>query len=185
MSRILCVGIATLDIINHVAEYPVEDSELRALSQSRRMGGNAANTAVLLSQLGHTVSWVGNLGPGGDIVEETFRQHRVDAAAAVRLTTGGMPTSYVTLSESTGSRSIVHHRDLPEYEAASPSGHVTRSRKTARRHRGVVREGRCAADLVCLRAKSRVRERDVRAQKSAERVPCHLHLGCQGGLGCR
>lgn len=117
MSRILCVGIATLDIVNHVDEYPAEDSELRALSQSRRMGGNAANTAVLLSQLGHTVSWVGNLGPGGDIVEETFRQHQVDAAAAVRLTTGGIPTSYVTLSESTGSRSIVHHRDLPEYEA--------------------------------------------------------------------
>jgi ketohexokinase len=117
MSRILCVGIATLDIINHVAEYPAEDSELRALSQSRRMGGNAANTATLLAQLGHTVSWVGNIGPGSEIVERTFEHFGVDARSAVRLTSGSIPTSYVTLSESSGSRSIVHHRDLPEYHA--------------------------------------------------------------------
>jgi len=117
MSRILCVGIATMDIINHVAEYPAEDSELRALSQSRRMGGNAANTATLLAQLGHTVSWVGNLGLGSEIVERTFQHYGVDAGSAVRMAAGGIPTSYVTLSESTGSRSIVHHRDLPEYEA--------------------------------------------------------------------
>lgn len=117
MSRVLCVGIATVDIINHVAEYPSEDSELRALSQSQRMGGNAANTATLLAQLGHEVSWVGNLGLGSGMVEQTFRHYGVDAGSAVRLTTGAIPTSYVTLSESTGSRSIVHYRDLPEYEA--------------------------------------------------------------------
>ena len=61
MVRVMCVGIATLDIINRVEQYPAEDSEVRALAQSQRMGGNAANTATVLAQLGVQAFWVGNL----------------------------------------------------------------------------------------------------------------------------
>ena len=61
MARILTVGIATLDIINRVARYPAEDTEIRALGQHRQRGGNASNTAVVLSQLGHQVDFAGVL----------------------------------------------------------------------------------------------------------------------------
>ena len=47
MSRILVVGNATLDIIHSVDHYPAEDEELRASTQRRVRGGNAATTAYV------------------------------------------------------------------------------------------------------------------------------------------
>lgn len=113
----MCVGVATLDIVNHVERYPEEDSEVRALAQSQRMGGNAANSAVVLAQLGVQAYWVGNLSESTPIVDQSFARHGVDASLAVRIRGGVMPTSYILLSEANGSRSIVHFRDLPEYSA--------------------------------------------------------------------
>ena len=53
MARILGIGIATLDVINIVDEYPREDDEIRANGQRIARGGNVTNTLVVLSQLGH------------------------------------------------------------------------------------------------------------------------------------
>lgn len=117
MARVLCVGIATLDIINRVERYPAEDSEVRASAQSQRMGGNAANTATVLAQLGTQASWVGNLAESSETVDRSFARHGVDASLAVCIPDAVMPTSYILLSEASGSRSIVHFRDLPEYSA--------------------------------------------------------------------
>lgn len=115
MSRILCVGVATLDIVNRVEAYPAEDSEVRASAQSQRMGGNAANTAIVLAQLGERVSWVGNLPRSAALIDQTFARHGVDATHARRIADAVLPTSYILLSAQTGSRSIVHYRDMPEY----------------------------------------------------------------------
>lgn len=115
--RVMCLGTATLDIVNRVTAYPAEDSEVRAISQSQRMGGNAANTAVVLSQLGAKVYWVGNLSDQAHAIERTFSRYGVDASLATRLPGAALPTSYITLSAASGSRSIVHHRDMPEYRA--------------------------------------------------------------------
>ncbi|MBT8429832.1 MAG: ketohexokinase, partial [Gammaproteobacteria bacterium] len=117
MARVMCVGIATLDIINRVEQYPAEDSEVRALAQSRRMGGNAANTATVLAQLGAHAFWVGNLAQPAEIVEHDFARHGVDTALAVRLPDELFTMYYIFISEASGSRSIVHFRDLPEYQA--------------------------------------------------------------------
>ena len=119
MPRVLCVGIATVDIVNHVSGYPAEDSEVRALQQQLRLGGNAANTALVLAQLGDEVAWAGNLsdGPDAGLATEAFAQHGVDISHAAVIPGAHMPTSYVTLSRATASRSIVHYRDLPEYTA--------------------------------------------------------------------
>ncbi|BAO43343.1 PfkB family carbohydrate kinase [Thiolapillus brandeum] len=117
MPRILAVGIATLDIVNRVSAYPPEDAEIRALSQSRRRGGNATNTLVILSQLDHSAFWAGVLPKDADseLVLEDLAIHQVDISAVLRPPSGKLPTSYITLSAATGSRSIVHYRDLPEY----------------------------------------------------------------------
>jgi ketohexokinase len=118
MTRIMCVGVATLDIINRVAHYPAEDCEVRALARSQRMGGNAANTAIVLAQLGVQAFWVGNLPLQAETVDHGFARYGVDASLAVRVSDASMPTSYILLSQASGSRSIVHFRDLPEYRAA-------------------------------------------------------------------
>lgn len=119
MAQILAVGIATLDIINEVAAYPEEDTEVRALSQRVQRGGNATNTLVVLRQLGHDCSWAGVLvdGPGAAVVLDELQRYAIDDRYCRRLPHGKLPTSYVTLSRTSGSRSIVHYRDLPEYPA--------------------------------------------------------------------
>jgi ketohexokinase len=114
---VLCVGVATLDIVNRVDRYPAEDSEVRATGQSRRTGGNAANTAMTLALLGNRVAWVGNLAQPAPTAEQDFARHGVDIALANRVVDAAMPTSCVLLSAATGSRSIVHFRNMPEYLA--------------------------------------------------------------------
>ena len=70
MARILGVGIATLDIINTVDGYPAEDSEVRAIHQRICRGGNATNTLVVLSQLGHRCAWAGVLADEPDGLDD-------------------------------------------------------------------------------------------------------------------
>ncbi len=117
MPRVLAVGIATLDIVNRVSSYPREDAEVRALSQRRSRGGNATNTLVILSQLGHSAAWAGVLPveADSDLVLADLALHNVDISAVARPPAGKLPTSYITLSADSGSRTIVHYRDLPEY----------------------------------------------------------------------
>lgn len=117
MSRILAIGIATLDIINDVAEYPVEDSEVRAFGQRIARGGNATNTLTVLSQLGHACSWGGVLADDAGSVHilADLAAHHIDLRHCRRLPQGRNPTSCILVSRVSGSRSIVHYRDLPEY----------------------------------------------------------------------
>jgi ketohexokinase len=118
MASILGVGVATLDIINRVQEYPAEDDEIRAFSQRRVRGGNVTNTLVVLSELGHQCAWAGMLpahDPDALFVEQELKRHAIDRSWVRRPVTGKLPVSCVTLSRATGSRTIVHYRDLPEY----------------------------------------------------------------------
>lgn len=118
--RVLVVGVAAWDIVNEVDVYPEEDAEVRARGQRLARGGNAANTVSVLSQMGHACAWAGTLGGDlhGELVLADLESRQVDTSACVRLGRGSTPTSYVTLSRATGSRTIVHHRDLPELAAA-------------------------------------------------------------------
>src|SRR3569833_2669883 len=118
MARILGIGIATLDIINRVDGYPPEDSEVRALAQRVSRGGNCTNTLVVLSQLGHHCSWGGVLvdDPDASRIVADLDAHAIDLTPVRRLPKGKVPTSYITLNQRNGSRSIVHYRDLPEYD---------------------------------------------------------------------
>ena len=118
MAHVLAVGTATLDIVNEVQGYPREDSEVRALAQQRRRGGNATNTLVALSQLGHRCAWAGVLAdePDARTIVEDLQRHGIDLGACRRVAQGKVPTSYILLNRQNGSRSIVHYRDLPEYD---------------------------------------------------------------------
>ncbi|PLY13024.1 MAG: ketohexokinase [Sedimenticola sp.] len=117
---LLAIGVATLDIVNLVDVYPKEDEKVRAIAQSVRRGGNAANTLAVLSQLGHECYWAGVLA--GDsasrFIREELDSSGIDCRYAVIQSSGQSPTSYITLSKATGSRTIVHHRQLREFTAA-------------------------------------------------------------------
>lgn len=117
MARILGVGIATLDIVNTVQRYPAEDTEIRAVGHRVSRGGNATNTLVVLGQLGHDCAWAGVIADGADgqRVLDDLARYGIDTEFSRALTGGTLPTSYITLSQETGTRTIVHYRDLPEY----------------------------------------------------------------------
>jgi len=115
MSRILLTGIATLDIINTVDHYPQEDEELRAIAQRITLGGNASNSASVLAQLGQQCELV------AVVAEESDGEHIIQALHTANVGTdylsrqqGKSPVSYITLNQATGSRTIVHHRNLVE-----------------------------------------------------------------------
>ena len=120
MATILGVGIATLDIINSVEHYPREDAEVRASAQALRRGGNATNTLVVLSQLGHHCAWAGTLADdsNSELIRADLTSYQVDMSAVQVICGGRVPTSYITLSRQNGSRTIVHYRELPELSAA-------------------------------------------------------------------
>ena len=118
--RILAVGIATLDIINYVSVYPQEDDEVRAVAQRIARGGNATNTLVALSQLGHEVAWCGSLADDDNSrkVLQDLENYQVDCSHVTVQQDAALPTSYITLSRLNGSRTIVHYRQLEEYSFA-------------------------------------------------------------------
>ncbi len=115
--NVLGIGIATLDIVNTVNGYPPEDSEVRALELERRRGGNATNTLVVLSQLGHRCSWGGVLakGPDSRYILDDLKHHHIDIRHCRHVEKGKAPTSCIILNRRNGSRTIIHYRDLPEF----------------------------------------------------------------------
>ena len=117
--RILGVGIATVDIVNLVSAYPVEDSEVRALDQRIVRGGNVTNTLSVLRQLGRPCAWTGTLADdaGAALIAADLDRHGIAREHAVTVTGARTPTSYIALSQATASRTIVHYRDLREFDA--------------------------------------------------------------------
>lgn len=121
MTRILLVGTATLDIVYTLDRYPLEDDEVRAQGLRVCRGGNAANTAVVLAQLGHASSFFGVLAnaPEKAVIDLDFARHGVSFSACPHLP-GRLPTSSIYLSGR--HRTIVHYRDLPELTAEQFNG---------------------------------------------------------------
>lgn len=117
MAHIIGIGIATLDIINITDGYPREDDEVRALSQNLRRGGNVTNTLSVLEQLGHQCHWGGTLGDdsNSELIKSELQKRQIDLEHCRVILGGRAPTSYITLNQRNGSRTIVHFRDLPEY----------------------------------------------------------------------
>ena len=116
MATILGLGVATLDVINAVDHYPLEDQKLRATSRQIKRGGNAANTLVILGQLNHQCSFAGVLAESSDstLIHSDFDKYNIDTTYCP-VSGGSTPVSYITLNEQNGSRTIIHHRDLREY----------------------------------------------------------------------
>jgi ketohexokinase len=121
MASILAIGTATLDIVNEVASYPEEDAEVRALRHTVRRGGNATNTLVVLSQLGHVCEWAGVWvdEPDARILRADLERFAIGMQYCRRVSEGKVPTSYITSSRASGSRTIVHYRELPELDFSS------------------------------------------------------------------
>lgn len=119
MLKILLTGVATLDIINKVDHFPLEDSEVRATGQHQYAGGNACNSAQVMQQLGVSSSLLANFADdsSASFIKTELTRQAIDISLCPVERDSHTPTSYITLNTANGSRSIVHYRRLSELQA--------------------------------------------------------------------
>ncbi|XP_075563879.1 ketohexokinase-like [Pelecanus crispus] len=162
--RILCVGLACLDIISVVQAYPAEDSDTRCLSQRWQRGGNASNSCTVLALLGAPCAFMGSLAPGraADFIAADFQRRGVDLTHVAWQPRGDVPCACCVVSAASGSRTIVlHDTDLPDVTARDFE------RVDLSRYKWIHWEARNAAEQAAMMRRV---ERHNRARPAAERV---------------
>lgn len=117
--KILVVGLACVDIISVVTEYPEEDTDQRVLDYYWQRGGNAANTSCVLSLLGAQSEFLGTFAADreAEFLKETFKKYEVCTDNCVTYPDSvKTPASVVIINSQNGSRTILHHgKNWPEY----------------------------------------------------------------------
>lgn len=139
-----------------VPHFPGEDSKLRANRVQTRRGGNVPNTLEVLSQLIEgkdevKLHLIAPLPERGSLATEQVQSSFCykDSLALVDLETclyrdgqEQAASSYIIRSESSGSRTIVNHNELPEMTAIEFAEVVTRFRASGQKNSWWHFEGR-------------------------------------------
>src|SRR5271167_3561572 len=101
MPHILCAGIAVLDEVFRVREFPIPDSKVGASEFITIGGGCAANAAVAIARLGGEVRFAAPLGgPArvdaiGDRLVEGLQSEGIDCIGCVRVPGARTPVSAI------------------------------------------------------------------------------------------
>ena len=116
MPHILCAGIAVLDEVFRVREFPLPDNKVEASEFITIGGGCAANAAVAIARLGGKVTFAAPLGgPAdedaiGDRLVQGLAEEGVDCGGCVRVPGARTPVSAIFIN-ARGDRSIATYRD--------------------------------------------------------------------------
>jgi len=119
MNVILVVGIATVDVVDSLAEFPQEDCEYRSDARIIRVGGNGANMARAIAQLpgSKCALLYPNVSPDKDpFAAMIAKQLTNDQVSDWGVLCHGdlMPMSLIFQCQLKGTRTIVHNRTLEE-----------------------------------------------------------------------
>jgi len=116
MAKILGIGNAVLDTILTVKHYPQENQEVRALNKTFSPGGNINNTLYILNQLGHDSAICCALATDLEAKQllKGFKERQLSTKHTQTFIQGKTPSSFITLNQENGHRTIVHYRELPE-----------------------------------------------------------------------
>jgi sulfofructose kinase len=116
MANILCAGIAVLDEVFRVQEFPVADAKVEAQEFITIGGGCAANAAIAIARLGGKVRFAAPLGgPAGDDaignrLVEGLQSEGVDCVGCMRVPGGRTSVSAIFI-DAHGDRTIATFRD--------------------------------------------------------------------------
>jgi sulfofructose kinase len=116
MANILCAGIAALDEVFRVREFPIPDTKVEASEFITIGGGCAANAAIAIARLGGKVRFAAPLGgpAGGDVsgdrLVEGLQREGVDCVGCVRVPGARTSVSAIFI-DARGDRTIVTYRD--------------------------------------------------------------------------
>lgn len=110
--RIVCAGIATLDLVYAVDAMPTEAVKYRAKDLALSGGGLAGNAAVAAARLGAQVALVTRLGDDlpGDAILAGLEADGVDCRHVARVPGGRSPVSSVIIDPA-GERLVVSYSD--------------------------------------------------------------------------
>jgi sulfofructose kinase len=131
MAHILCAGIAVLDEVFRVQEFPIPDTKVEAGEFITIGGGCAANAAVAIVRLGGKVRFAAPLGgPAGedaigDRLVEGLQSEGVDCVGCMRIPGARTSVSAIFINAH-GDRTIATYRDhrLNAVEPADPDSLV-------------------------------------------------------------
>ncbi|GAA3999366.1 PfkB family carbohydrate kinase [Allokutzneria multivorans] len=106
---VLCVGLATVDVVHRVPAFPGANSKLTATRQDVAAGGPATNAAVTAAALGSRVTLLTALGthPLAHSVRDELTAFRISVRDATPDRVDAPGVSAVTVHEGTGERSVV------------------------------------------------------------------------------
>ena len=110
--NILCAGIAVLDEVFRVEQFPVAHKKTQASQFMSVNGGNAANAAVVVARLGARTAFAAPLGDdaSGERLLALMARENIDCSACPRV--GGVPTPISAICiDARGERAIVNFRD--------------------------------------------------------------------------
>ncbi len=116
MANILCAGIAVLDEVFRVRDFPMPDAKVQASEFITVGGGCAANAAVAIARLGGSAYLAAPLGGPvgadgtGDRVIASLQREGVECLGCVRVPGARTPVSAIFV-DSRGDRTIATYRD--------------------------------------------------------------------------
>jgi sugar/nucleoside kinase (ribokinase family) len=107
--HIVCVGLATVDLVQRVERMPGIDEKAEALSAEVAAGGPATNAAVTAAALGAEVTLVTAVGTHalGGLIRADLAAYGVTLLDAAPRSGSPPPVSAVTVLDPTGQRTIV------------------------------------------------------------------------------
>ncbi|XP_050419438.1 ketohexokinase [Patella vulgata] len=107
---ILCVGLVCIDLKTIVKTYPLEDSGQRTLDTIKERGGNASNTATVLSSIGCNVEFLGTVADCENInfLRSDCNEFGINIENCAVCPRTKCPLSIVIINTENGSRTILH-----------------------------------------------------------------------------
>lgn len=107
--RLVCCGLATLDVVQVVERVPAPDQKVVAESLSVTFGGPAANAAATAAALGVPTLLVTSVGTGpvADLVRAGLRDAGVEVLDLAASAPASPAVSSVLVTRSTGERAVV------------------------------------------------------------------------------
>ncbi|GAA3337287.1 PfkB family carbohydrate kinase [Amorphoplanes nipponensis] len=121
--HVVCVGLATVDLVQRVERLPGVDAKAEALAADVAAGGPATNAAITAAALGATVTLVTAVGahPLAGLIHADAAAYGVTVLDATPLARTPPPVSAVTVLDATGERTIVS-RNAAGAEVPVPPG---------------------------------------------------------------
>ncbi|MGK7931738.1 MAG: sugar kinase [Microcystaceae cyanobacterium] len=105
----LFVGLATLDCIYLVEQFPSQNQKIVALDHCISAGGPAANAAITFQAWGNQGQWLGNLGnhPISQLIKADLQKYNLRIQDLSPDSLFSPPVSSITVTKGSGDRSVI------------------------------------------------------------------------------